>query len=446
MSQDIDPRLKSLSVLVHLEQAARHAESQRELAFLMVNDTRQLLEYRQAFFWRWNDFGRVEVELASHVSEVDRHAAAILALGQVAKWTHEAGEGRPMAFTAGDLPAGLAADWAQGMAPHALALPLRAPGTAGEVGGLVLAADRPWNEAHLALAEHLMDAYGHAWHALDHTRRRRQVVSHVRRYWRRYAAGLAVVLLLPLRQYVLVPAEVVARSPYVMAAPLSGVVRDVNVQPNHSVKAGEVLFTLDDTELANRLVVAQKAFEITEAEYLKNSQQAFSCDSCRARLPELAAAMEKQRAEVDWASAQLAQSRIVAPVDGVAVFSDANDWRGRPVSVGEKVMLLASPLDTRLQISMPVADAIAIEEGTEVVFYSNVSPLDSYGARILSASYEALPQPDQVLAYRIEAAFEDGDRPRLGMRGTAKVYGARAPLVYYLLRRPLAWLRQALGV
>lgn len=446
MSNDIDPRLRSLSVLVHLEQAARHAESQRELAFLFVNDSRQLLEYRQSVFWRWNDFGRIQVELASHVSEVDKHSAAVLALQQVAQWTLEKGNGKPLAFTAGDLPPGLASEWGEVMAPYGLAIPLRAPGTVGEVGGLVLAAERPWNEGHVALAEHLADAYAHAWHALDDSRRRQQVVSHVRRHWRRYALAAVVVLLLPLRQYVLVPAEVVARAPFVVSSPMAGVVKDVSVQPNHAVSAGDELFRLDDSELANRVVVTQKAFEIAQAEYLKNSQQAFSCDSCRARLPELAAAMEKQRAEVEWVSDQLARSRIVSPAAGVAVFTDSNDWRGRPVSVGERVMLVANPHDTRLQLTMPVGDAIAVETGTDVVFYSNVSPLDSYDARIVSTGYEAQPQPDQVLAYRLVADFDEKELPRLGMRGTAKVYGARAPLVYYLLRRPVAWLRQALGI
>lgn len=445
MTVDIDPRLRSLSVLVQLEHDARHAESQKELAFLFVNDTRQLLEYRQAFFWRWDDLGRKRIELASHVSEVDSHAQAIRWMLQVIEWQYEKDAGAMAVFTAMDLPESLRKDWDASMPPYVLAVPLKGQDGA-DIGGLLILAEVPWNQAHMTLAERLADAYGHAWSALDTSRRRKQVVGHFRKYWRRYAAGAALLLLFPVRQYVLVPAEVVAREPYVLSAPISGVVKEVNVPPNHAVRKGDVLFTLDDTELSNRVVVAQKAFEVAQAEYLKNSQQAFSCDSCRAKLPELAAAMEKQRAEVDWVGAQLSRSRITAPVDGVAVFSDPNDWRGRPVSVGERVMLLAEPSDTRLQINMPVADAIAVSSGTSVVFYSNVSPLDSYAAHIVTAGYEAFPLPDQMLAYRILAAFDEKDHPRLGMRGTAKVYGARAPLIYYLLRRPAALLRRTLGI
>lgn len=445
MTTENDPRLLSLSMLLQLEHEARHAETQKELAFLFVNDTRQLLAYRQAFFWRWDDFGRKQIELASNVSEVDPHAQFTRWMLDVIEWQYEKNGGAMAVFTNMDLPQELREHWEESLAPYVLSVPLKGPEGA-DIGGLVLAAEIPWNQAHMTLAERMADAYAHAWAALDDSRRRKQVISHFRKYWRRYASVLAVLLLLPVRQYVLVPAEVVARDPYVVAAPIAGVVKEVNVRPNLPVRKNDVLFVLDDTELANRVIVAQKAFEVAQAEYLRNSQQAFNCDSCRAKLPELAAAVEKQRAEVDWVSAQLARSRITAPVEGVTVFTDENDWRGRPVSVGERVMLIADPADTRLQVSMPVADAIAVDAGTPVVFYSNVSPLDSYDAHIVTASYEASPTPDQILAYRIMATFDADQKPRLGMRGTAKVYGSRAPVAYYLLRRPAAWLRRTLGL
>ncbi|MDQ8037167.1 MAG: biotin/lipoyl-binding protein [Pedobacter sp.] len=447
MSTKTDPILLSLSVLLQLEQAARHAESQRELAFLFVNDSRQLLSYHQAFFWRFDDFGRRKIELASNVSEIDPHSKTALALLDLLGWVsgQDAASGiHP--FTSADLPSELRSFWeSEGFSPYLLAVPMKtAHGV--DMGGLLFASAEPWNQAHMTLVEKLADAYVHAWVALEGPRRKKQVLSHFRNNWRRYAAGAAFLLLFPFRQYVLVPAEVVAKEPFIVSAPVSGVVHAVTVRPNVEVKKGDLLFELDGTDFLNRLNVAKKAFDVVEAEYLKNSQQAFNCESCRAKLPELAASMEKQRAEVAWVSAQFEQSRVLSPVKGVAIFSDQNDWRGRPVSVGERVMMVADPSDTRLQISMPVSDAIAIENDTDVVFYSNVNPLDSYSAKISSTSYEAFPTPEQVLAYRLYASFEGKEHPRLGMRGTAKVYGARAPLIYYLLRRPAVWLRRTLGI
>lgn len=55
--------------------------------------------------------------------------------------------------------------------------------------------------------------------------------------------------------------------------------------------------------------------------------------------------------------------------------------------------------------------------------------------------------PGGVLGYRLKAALAAGTAPpRIGLRGTAKIYGDRVALIYYLLRRPLAAARQFFGV
>jgi hypothetical protein len=217
------------------------------------------------------------------------------------------------------------------------------------------------------------------------------------------------------------------------------------VTPNQQVRRGDLLFSLEDTELSNRLIVAQRAFQVAEAEYLKNAQASFNCDSCRGRVAQMQAVMEKERAQVDWATAQLAQSQVRAAHDGIVVFSDASDLEGRPVSVGERIMLIADREKMRLRILLPINDAIATEPDTPVVFYPNVNPLAAVDASVLRSSYEPTLQPDRSMAYVLHARFEEKGA-RLGWRGTAKIYGSRAPLIYQVLRKPLARLRQVLGV
>lgn len=444
MSNEIDIRLLALSNLLQVEVEARHAESLRDLFFVMANDTHRVVAYRQAFVWELPEIGAPNVVQASNVSEVDRNAPIVRWFNDMAAWLATRQDQKPELIGESDVPAELQAGWREFSAPYGLTIPLRAPG-GRQLGGLFLAADAPWNEAWVMLLERLGDAYAHAWKGLQPRPVQQLVRRHMQRYWRRYAAGAAVLLLLPLRQYVLVPAEVVPIDPFVIAAPMNGVVETVEINPNEMVDAGKLLFTLEDTGLTNELLVAQKAYEVAEAEYLKNAQKAFQCDICRGKVPEMQAALEKEAARVEWAREQLDRSRVAAPASGIAVFNDPNEWRGRPVSVGERVMLLAEPDKTRLRITLPIADAIAIDAGTDVVFYLNISPLDSYDAQVARTSYEATVQPDNTLAYVLLADFTD-EKARLGLRGTAKVYGARAPLVFHILRRPLSWLRRTLGV
>lgn len=445
MTEAVDLRLQALSLLLQAEQEARRAENWQSLSYVFVNDTRTVLPARQAVFWTYDDFGRPRVNRASHVSEIDPNAALVRWLDRLAAWCME----QPWChevhvLTRADLPAELAAEWGETVSPFLMHLPLAQP-RGGHFGGLLLGAEQPWVEAHLALANLLGDAYGHAWQALATPERRRQLLRHLRQYWRRYAAAFVILCLLPVRQYVLSPAEVVPDDPEVVAAPLSGVVREVAVAPNQAVRKGDLLFRFEDTELANRLLVARRAFEVAQAEYLRNAQASFDCDSCRARVAQLQAAMEREQAQVDWASAQLAQGQVRASRDGIAVFTDANDLEGRPVHVGERIMTIADQRKVRLRVTVPVNDAIATEAGTAVVFYPNVNPLGSVDGRVLRSSYEPVLQPDRSMAYVLHVRFDEAGA-RLGWRGTAKIYGSRAPLIYQVLRKPLAHLRQLVGV
>lgn len=135
-----------------------------------------------------------------------------------------------------------------------------------------------------------------------------------------------------------------------------------------------------------------------------------------------------------------------APRDGVAVFADANDWLGRPVATGERILLLADPTQPALQINLPVADAIALEVGAPVKLYLTTHPLSAIDGHITETSYQTHITPDGLAAYRLRAALDGRpDEARLGLRGTAKVYGGWTLLSYYVLRRPLAALREWSG-
>jgi hypothetical protein len=73
--------------------------------------------------------------------------------------------------------------------------------------------------------------------------------------------------------------------------------------------------------------------------------------------------------------------------------------------------------------------------------------LNSIPAVLTQASYEAELTPENILAYRILADFTDtDDMPRIGLQGTAKIYGERITLFFYLFRRPIATLRQYIGL
>jgi multidrug resistance efflux pump len=310
-------------------------------------------------------------------------------------------------------------------------------------GGLWLAREQPWAVAEKALLTELGDTYSHAWQALQP-----RLPWRLRWPKKRLAVLLGVVLLLllvPMRQSALAPAEVVPKGGRVIAAPLDGVIAQVVVRPNQTVQRGDLLVRFDATTLKAQADVAERALAVAEAELKANSQRAFQDAESAARLDLLAARVEQKRAERDYARDLLQRSEVRAEQNGVAVFADAERWTGKPVRTGERLMEIADPQSAELRIELPTGSVMQLDNNAEVALFLDNQPLTSVPARLQRIGYEAEPVPGGGLAYRLVAGFEEAP-PRIGLRGTAKLYGERAPLGYYLLRRPLTALRQTLGL
>jgi hypothetical protein len=170
-------------------------------------------------------------------------------------------------------------------------------------------------------------------------------------------------------------------------------------------------------------------------------------DKSRAVLAVLKGRTEQRRADVTYNQSLLDRIRVTATRSGLALFDDPNAWVGRPVAIGERLIEIADPDQAELEIWLPVSDAITLKPGAEVDFFLNVSPDAPLHATLRQASYEATQSPSGLLGYRLKAKLADGARtPRIGLKGTAKVYGESVTVFYYLLRRPLAAARQFVGL
>jgi hypothetical protein len=340
------------------------------------------------------------------------------------------------------LNAQVQSDWQSLCAAQVFWLPLL--DHKGQVfGGLWLARDNPWNPSEQVLLSQLGDTYSHAWLALQPRQpwrlrwtRKRQVAL---------IAVLLLGLLIPVRQSVLAPAEVVPLGGRVVAAPLDGVIAEFLVKPNQTVKTGDLLLRFEGTTLNAQADVAARALGVAEAELKANAQRAFADAESSSKIDLLKARVEQKRAERDYARELLKRSEVRAERDGIAVFADAERWTGKPVQTGERLMEIADPTQAELRIELAVGDAIALAPNAQVALFLDSDPLQRHLATLERAAYEAQPTAGGQLAYRLDARFNEAP-PRIGLRGTAKVFGDRAPLALYLLRRPLAGLRQSVGL
>lgn len=423
---------------LELERVTRAARSADQLAYSLVNDGQHLFGFRHAALLIAG-----KVRAVTGISMVEPHAPFVAFVEHaVAQLQARDLHGKAEVVAPDGFDSQVLADWNSLSAPEVFWLPLL-DRDAAVIGGLWLARDRAWTPSEKVLLSQLGGTYAHAWLALQprkpwrlrFTRKRQAIV----------VALLLLALLIPVRQSVLAPAEVVPLNGRVVAAPLDGVIAEFLVKPNQPVKTGDLLVRFDNTTLKASADVAERALGVAEAELRSNSQRSFADAESNARLDLLAARVEQKRAERDYASELLKRSEVRAERDGIAVFADAQRWTGKPVQTGERLMEIADPGQAELRIELAVGDAIELEPQAEVALFLDSDPLQRHVAHLQRAAYEAQPTPGGQLAYRLDAAFQDAP-PRIGLRGTAKVYGDRAPLALYVLRRPLAGLRQSVGL
>jgi len=434
--------------LLEFQRKLQACKSIRELAFVAANEGFAALRYDQAVLWQYDVRSQVVVETVSGLAEVTPEAPYVQWLARAAAHFREA-PGQPVVSAAlADLPESLAEDGSEWVPDQILHCALLSPeGTV--IGGLFFARDEPFGEVERAVAQWMGAATGFALWAW------RRDYRPVRRWLQRtstkhliLAIGVAVALLsfVPVRLSALAQAEITPVRPYPITAPVEGVVDSIKVQPNQIVGADEPLVVLNDTTTRNKLAVAVKALDIAKADLQRAINKSFTDEASKGELNVLDARVREKVAEVAFLSEMLDRYTISAPQGGLAIFSDAEEWRGRPVQPGERIMVIADPSMVEVTVYVPPEDAVQLEIGGEVAMFLNVDPLFPLKAKIAQTSYETITMPDNSLAYVVKAQLAPGSLPRIGQRGTAKVYAEEVSLGYYLMRKPILFLRKNFGI
>lgn len=438
--------ISASAVLLGLQKSIRQAPDITALRFTAVTETRRLISYQQAILLTRGLDGKERVVAVSNVPTVDRNAPFIRFVEKLANVNKDREKAACLSRTSDS--AELHDEWQEFLQENILQQPVMAP-DGKRIGTLLLVRELVWQEAEMLLLDQMADALGHAWNALSPQKKRSDILGNSKRRRILIGAVLAIVLIvlfLPVRQSIIAPATVQPRDPIMIAAPIGGVIRDVAVRPNAPVAEGDLLFSFEDAELRANYEIALRAVDTAEAELRRASQQAFGDTKGRAEVALQQTRLALRMEQASFSEYQLSQVNVTAPQAGIAVFSDPNDWRGRPVSTGEQVMVIAKPEDAELGVFIPVSDAISLHPGAEVRFFLDVDPLHSIAATLEYAAYQPQETPEGILAYRAVARFDPEETlPRIGLKGSAKVMGDRVPLVLFLFRRPLSALRQMIG-
>ena len=439
----------ALSMLIRLEGMVRAAQTQQELQFFFVNETRRLVPYRQAILLTppTPSTQSYEVRAASSVPLVDRTVPLMQWTERLIRDLGKTSTGPDIRHvTEADCPAELRPDWNEFTPGYGLWCPLKHPG--GQIiGGLWLTQDHPWADHETTVLQRLSEAYAYAWRAVGSSNSRRWRWGLSRTTMWILAVAMLGALAIPVPMSTLAPAKIVAKDPLIVSAPIDGVIAEILVLPNTVVSEGQVLFKYEDITFRSEYEVAERSLDVAMAQYRRAAQGSFGDAEQKADVPLLKAEVELRETERNYAHERLTKVEVKAEQAGLLLYTDKSDWIGKPVVVGQRIMELANPQQLEVRIDLPVEDAIVLREGASATLFLNANPFSSVPVTVSHASYHAEVMPNNTLAYRVTAQLAQGSSEfRIGWHGSAKIYGEQVMLFTYLFRRPISAVRPWIGL
>jgi multidrug resistance efflux pump len=435
--------------LLTLEAEIRQQTDPEHLLFHLANHAQQMVPYDQAMVYSRRHLRLpLRLKVVSGLPVADRHTP--LAEGLQRLLDEQDRQGGLARLTTLQLPLVARADsGSEALAefPFQQALWLPLPDRSGRLmHGALLLRTTPFTAREQVMLQRLGDTYAHALGTFD---KRRSWLDRLPLTRRSLAIAMAVVMglgLIPVRLSVMAPVEVIAEQPYVLTAPINGVIRNILVAPNSLVQANQPLVQFEDIQPRNEMVLAQQQLAVAQAKDSRTSAAAFHDAEAAHEMAIAGAEHDLARVSYNYAVEVLQRTLIRTPSSGLVVYSDRRDWEGRAVQVGEEILQVADPARIVYRIDLSTGNAIELAEGNPVAIYLESAPLGGLRGQLRSVSYSPHTTPAGVTSYTVIAAPQTGDTPRIGARGTARVYGEYAPLAMQLLRRPIAAARQFIGV
>ncbi len=441
-----DDAVAALRHLLRVEGEIRNCFSVDELGVLLVNEMRKMMGARAAYFLDINS-GKPRVRKVSGAGEVDRNAPTIRWLEKELR-AHPPTPGWDRASPL-TLRTGASAEEDEARAfpfSQGYWLPLSHM-NAKPVTGVLVVAEQAFADGPIAIGAHIAGAAAHAEIVLVHKSPRRKMRLRYRLLVYALCVGAVAAMFYPVPMTALAPMEVVPLEPFVVAAPIDGVIDTIVAAPNSVVKTGDLVVQYVDTVPRNQLQVAEQEVSVAEAKLRQLQQSSFVDDSAKRELAQSRAELKLKVAERDFAQDTFNKSQIRAARDGIAVYADRKEWVGKPVVTGQRILEIADENKVELRANLPVAEVLNLKPGARVRAFLNGDPLHPVDAKVTSTSHQAQMVEGQGLVYRINAQFDAGQPPpRPGVRGTAQLFSDKAPLGYYLFRRPLTWMRQKVGL
>lgn len=431
-----------LASLNQLNLKAFGSASKEALIFQILNDTVHLVPYDRAFLWDLrmqpphclgiSGQGKVEENLeliarmGSMVKKIPHpEKAQVMKVDKIEKaHNHEVGE----------LQESYKALWLPIFVKEKLTMGLWLERLEG----------REWNKAEIKILSLLMQGYGLAlrgrlpliFSKIFPNLPKKLTVFLISAF----LIGLFFFMPIPLR--VVAPCEIVAEDPFLVSAPLDGIIEKMVVVPGQEVVIGELLFQYDQRIPLQEYRIAEKQVEIAQSQLNRTMTGGLNDPKQLDDVGVWQLELEKEKLNFDLANFRKSQLDVKAPVAGTAIFDNPDEWRGKKVMTGEKILVISAPSQTKVRLWVPESDHMTISKEKIIKVVLNIEPLVSYSAKLDYVADYSVMSEKGISSFTAEASWvEKPKNPKLGLKGSAILYGENVSLFYWLFRRPIAKLR-----
>jgi RND family efflux transporter MFP subunit len=224
----------------------------------------------------------------------------------------------------------------------------------------------------------------------------------------------------------------------VASAPFAGYIAEAPYRAGDTVRAGDLLVRLDDTDM-----VLEELRWRSEIDRLISQVRTAQADYDRSQVALLEAQIEQARAQLTLAQAELSRTRVLAPMDGLIVSGDLSQKLGAPVQLGEVLFEIAPVDQFRIDIYVDERDLRHVSEGQTARLILTGRPEGALAIRTQRITPVAEARSG-ANTFRVEAELVDTPPPGLrpGMQGLAKIDAGEALVAWAATRRLVDWLRE----
>lgn len=440
-------QMEGLATLLVLNDEIRKVSNIREFGFFTTNETHRLIPYHVALLWKKNEVTGTTLLAQSGTPEVDNNSITNQWLRDKIEEFFSAKDAKQIhqidlleIEKKSSLPSAI--NWVETFPTFVLWCPLLDK-SKDLSGGLLFFRETPFSDSEIKMINWLLASYQYTWSSfLKHHR------FHLTKYLKKkpIIIGICLILIFPIHLSVLGTATVSPKDPVLINSPLEGVIKSFAVSPGDTVEPGQLLFTLDKTDLESNVEVTNKELLLTQAKLRTAINQGLDNHEIYAEVPILKAQLAIDQARINYTNSQLSKTNVTSPISGIVIFDSKEDWVGQPVRTGERILMVTDPSRVELKIMLPITNVIDLKINDDGDFFPYGS-LQAIPVKIKTLGYNAKLMPNKILAFELTADFTNKDnKPQLGSQGNVRLYGRRVPLIYYLLRRPLQTIRQAFGM